>query len=133
VMSWTCTQGAAWVQSMMFGVTGSTLSDWLCFGHCCLNIVLYDNEPANIEMGSDDKIGLWIEAIAAKYPDLDNDYLAVDGLKLQLQKPGDDRVQSYFYNGWKSNHCICTLFAFAPDGTICACVLDAPDPIMTAQ
>ena len=32
VLSWTCTQGAAWVQSMMFGVTGSTLSDWLCFG-----------------------------------------------------------------------------------------------------
>ena len=26
------TQGAAWVQSMMFGVTGSTLSDWLHFG-----------------------------------------------------------------------------------------------------
>ena len=77
-------------------------------------------------MGSDNKIGLWIEAIAANYPDLDNDYLAVDGLKLQLQKSGDDRVQSYFYNGWTSNHCICTLFAFAPNGTICACVLDAP-------
>ena len=32
VLSWTRTQGAAWVQSMMFGVTGSTLSDWLHFG-----------------------------------------------------------------------------------------------------
>ena len=50
-------------------------------------------------MGSDEKIRLWKEAIAAKYPDLDNVYLAVDGLKLQLQKPGDDRVQNYFYNG----------------------------------
>jgi hypothetical protein len=32
VLLWTCTQGAAWVQSMMFGVTGSTLSDWLHSG-----------------------------------------------------------------------------------------------------
>ena len=77
-------------------------------------------------MGSDEKIGLWKGAIAAKYPDLNNVYLAVDGLKLRLQKPGDDRVQNYFYNGWTSNHYISNLFAFAPDGTIPACVLDAP-------
>ena len=77
-------------------------------------------------MGSDEKIRLWKEAIAAKYPDLDNVYLAVDGLKLQLQKPGDDRVPNYFYNGWTSDHYVSTLFAFAPDGTIHVCVLDAP-------
>ena len=47
-------------------------------------------------MGSDEKIGLWKEAIAAKYPDLDNVYDAFDGLKLRLQKPGDDRVQYFF-------------------------------------
>ena len=99
VLSWTRTQGAAWVQSMLFGVTGSTLSDWLHFGQQCLNIVLYDNVHATIEMGSEEKIRLWKEAIAAKYPDLGNVYLAVDGLKLWLQKPGDDRVQNYFYNG----------------------------------
>jgi DDE superfamily endonuclease len=40
-------------------------------------------------------------------------------------KPGDDRVQNYFYDGWTSNHYISTFFAFAPDGTIRACVLDA--------
>ena len=72
---------------MLFGVSGSTLSDWLHFGrHCCLNIVLYDNVHAKIEMGSEEKIRLWKEAIAAKYPDLGNVYLAVDGLKLRIQK-----------------------------------------------
>ena len=126
MLSWTCTQCAAWVQSMMFWVTGSTLSDWLCFGWHCLNIVLYHNEHAKIEMGSDEKIRLWKGAIAAKYPDLNNVYLAVDGLKLRLQKSGDDRVQNYFYNGWTSNQYISNLFAFAPDGTIPAYVLDAP-------
>ena len=58
VLSWTCTQGAAWVQSMLFGVTGSTFSDRLRFGECCLNIVLYDNVHAQIEMGSEEKIRL---------------------------------------------------------------------------
>ena len=69
---------------------------------------------------------MWVEAIAAKYPDLDNVYLAVDGLKLQLQKPGDDRVQNYIYNVWTSNHNINNLFAVAPNGIIVTCVLDAP-------
>ena len=55
MLSWTCTQVAAWVQSMMFGFTGSILSDWLHLGWHCLNIVLYDNEHAKIEMGSDEK------------------------------------------------------------------------------
>ena len=77
-------------------------------------------------MGSDEKIGLWVEAIAAKYPDLDNVYLAVDGLKQRLQKPGDDRVQNYIYNVWTSNQNINNLFAVAPNGIIATCVLDAP-------
>ena len=111
---------------MLFGVTGSTLSDWLRFGRHCLNIVLYDNFHAKIEMGSEEKIRLWKDAMAAKYPDLGNVYLAVDGLKLLIQKPGDDRVQNYFYNGWTSDHYVSNLFAFAPDGTIPVCILDAP-------
>jgi hypothetical protein len=40
---------------MMFGVIGCTLSDWLHVGQHCLNIFLYDNEHAKIEMGSDKK------------------------------------------------------------------------------
>ena len=69
---------------------------------------------------------MWIEEIAAKYPDLDNVYLAVDGLKLQLQKPGDDRVQNCYYNGWTSNHYVSKLFAVATNCIIVTCVLDAP-------
>ena len=40
---------------MLFGITGSTLSDWLRFGCCCLNLVLYDDEDARIAMGPDVK------------------------------------------------------------------------------
>ena len=35
-------------------------------------------------------------------------------------------MQNYFYNGGTSNHYVSNLFPFAPDGTICVCVLDAP-------
>jgi hypothetical protein len=102
------------------------MSGWLHFGQHYLNIVLFDNEHAEIENKSDEKIRFWNEEFAAKYPDLDNIYLAVDGLKLQLQKPGDDRVQIYFYNGLTSDHYISNLFAFIPDSTIPVCVLDDP-------
>ena len=50
----------------------------------------------------------------------------MDGLKQCIQKPGDDRVQNYFYSGWTSNCYVSNLFAFAPDGTISVCILDAP-------
>jgi hypothetical protein len=43
VLSWTCIQNPAWVQSVLLGVTDTSLSDCLCFGSHCLNIVLYDN------------------------------------------------------------------------------------------
>ena len=111
---------------MLFGITSSTLSDWLRFGCRYLNLVLYDHEDARIATGPYLKIEMWKEAIAAKYPNFDGVYLAVDGLKLLLQQPGDDRIQNYFYSGWTNDHYDSDLFAFAPDGTIPACVLDAP-------
>ena len=51
VLTWSCNQGAAWVQSMMFRATGFTLSDWLHFGQHCLNIILYEHDHAKNEMG----------------------------------------------------------------------------------
>ena len=78
-------------------------------------------------MGSDERIWLWNVAITAKYPGFDYVYLAVDRLELLLlQKSGDDRVKSYFYKGWTSDHYISNLFAFAPDCSTLDCVLDAP-------
>jgi hypothetical protein len=133
VLSWTCTQGAAWVQSMMFGITGSTLSNWMHFGWHCLGFVLYDNEHAKIEIGSNEKIWFWKEAIATEYPDLDNVYITVDWLKLWLQKPGDGRVQNYFYNGWTSNNYISNLFALHLMALHLHVFLMPPDHFMTAQ
>jgi hypothetical protein len=70
---------------MLFGVTGSSLNDWLCFGLCCL-IIFDGNSHKKIEMRLDGKIRLWKEVITANYLGLDNSYLAVDERMLLLQK-----------------------------------------------
>ena len=118
---------------MMFGVTGSTLSEWLHFCQHCLNIAQYDNQHAKIEMWSDEKIWLWKEAIAATYLDIDDVYLVVDGLKLLLQQPGDDWVQNYFYNGWTNNHYVGNLFPLDLMAPNLHVFLMPPDHFMTVQ
>ena len=133
VSSWTRTQGASWVQSIMFGISSSTLSDWLRFGLCCLNLVLYDHEDARIAMGPDVKIEMWKEAIAAKYPDLDGVYLAVDGLKLLLQQPGDDRIQNYFTMGGPMTTTLVICLHMLLMGQLLHLSLMLLDHFMTAQ
>ena len=49
-----------------------------------------------------------------------------DGLKILLEKTGDDMKQESFYNRWKSSHYITNLLIFAPDGTIVMAVLNCP-------
>ena len=88
VFSWTCTQNATWVQFILFGVSASTLRDWLHFGCHYWNIVIYSNHLAKFEMGSDQKNKIVVRHYYHKYPDLGNAYLDVDGLERHFQKPG---------------------------------------------
>ena len=66
------------------------------------------------------EIALFKEAITAKHSLLVDCYCMVDGLKLYLQQAGDSIIQSHFYNGWKHDHYVTNIFAFAPNGTIIA-------------
>ena len=72
------------------------------------------------------EIALFNEAIAAKPSLLVDCYCMVDGLKLYLQQAGDSVIQSHFYNGWKHDHYVTNIFAFALNGSIIACTLNAP-------
>ena len=42
----------------------------------------------------------------------------MDGLKLTLQRPENERQQNNFYNGWTYEHYVTNLFLFSPDGKI---------------
>jgi hypothetical protein len=50
----------------------------------------------------------------------------MDGLKLQIQKSGDEAMQNAYYNGWLHDHLVGSVFLFAPSGLIAACTVNAP-------
>jgi len=41
----------------------------------------------------------------------------MDGLRLSADAPGSFVEQNDYYNGWKHDHFIASIFVFAPDGT----------------
>jgi hypothetical protein len=68
-------------------------------------------------------------AVARKYPSLSDCYSVADGLKLHLQKSGNNAIQNMFYNGWHHDHYVTNLFVFSMDGMIIACLLNAPGSV----
>ena len=55
-----------------------------------------------------------------------NVVFAIDSIKLNIQKPGNEICQSVFYNGWTHGHYTSNVFIFAPNGQIVAMVVNAP-------
>jgi hypothetical protein len=153
ITAWTWTQGSFAVLQIIFGMTAGCLSLWLRFGGRLLIQILCNNErscplmPTNNKiagfisaviqilrnnehsrpsMPRDNKIAGFICATSTKYPALTNCWGAIDGLKLQLQRSGNNKIQNLFFNGWTHDHYVCNLFLFSPDGKIRACYIDAP-------
>jgi hypothetical protein len=48
------------------------------------------------------------------------------GLKLTLQRTGNETQQNNFYNGWTHEHYVTNLFLFSPDGKIRCSYFNAP-------
>lgn len=79
------TLGIACKQPMHIVFTSTTLNDGLHFGQTYLSIVFYDNRNVKVEMESDQNIRYPKKEFAVMCPDLDNDNLAANELKLDLQ------------------------------------------------
>ncbi len=125
-LTWTRTQGSYAVLQVIFGLTPGQLSLWLRFSRRLVVKVLRDDPHAKVMIPSDMEIRSFEAAIVAKYPALTNCWGAMDGLKLRLQRAGDQRVQNMFFNGWTHDHYVSNLFLFSPDGKIRACYINAP-------
>ena len=110
----------------MFGLTGTCILVYLQFGMRILVTILKADPKSEVRTPDAAEIALFKEAITAKHSLLVDCYCMVDGLKLYLQQAGDSIIQSRFYNGWKHDHFVTNLFAFAPNGSIIACTLNAP-------
>ena len=126
VLCWSCTHGAEWSLADVFGLTGTHVSDYLQFGMQILVAILKADPKSDVRMPDAAEIALFKEAITTKHSLLVDCYCMVGSLKLYLQHAGDSSIQSRFYNGWKHNHFVTNIFAFAPDGSIIAYTLNAP-------
>ena len=72
-------------------------------------------------------IAMFKHAIVTRHPHLPDVTFTADGVKLSIECVGDDpRTENAFYNGWTSDNHITAVLLFAPDGSIPACVLNAP-------
>jgi hypothetical protein len=80
--------------------------------------ILRDDPLAKVIMPTEDEIRQFEEAIVSKYPALQRCWGAMDGLKLRLEKAGDEGTQNNFYNGWTHDHYVSNLFLFSPNGRI---------------
>ena len=47
-------------------------------------------------------------------------------MKTPIQQAGSTQQQAYFYNGWKHNHFVTSVFCFCPDGTIPITYMNLP-------
>ena len=64
-------------------------------------------------MPTDDELDEFIATIAVKYPALTNCWGAMDGLKLRLERAGNNNMQNNYYNGWTHDHYVSNFFVFA--------------------
>lgn len=118
VLAWTRTRGSTMSLQMHFGMSMTNLSLYLRFGRRIVASILSRDHFAKIALPSDERIQEYKEAIAEKYPLLGDVWSAMDGLKTPIQQSGSTKTQGYFYNGWKHNHFVTSVFCFCPDGTI---------------
>jgi hypothetical protein len=110
----------------MFGMTGTPLGMYLWFGRRIVIETLKHSPYAAIKLPSEEKIIEYKQHIVARHPLLDNVWCTMDGLKLAIQKSGDNRTQNMFYNGLKCDLFVSCVFVYCPDGTIPICCYNVP-------
>ncbi len=88
--------------------------------------VLRVEDSAKVCIPSAEEITQYQEVIRLNFPALDGSWCVMDGLKIPIQKPGDELMQNAYYNGWLHDHFVGCIFAFVPSGIVVACTLNAP-------
>ncbi len=86
VFGWTRTRGSVITLQLIFGMTMSNLSMYLCFGQCFMIHALISDPHTSLQIPSEEKITEFTAAINTKYPILKDLWATMDGLKLYFQK-----------------------------------------------
>ena len=127
VLTWYRTRGScARSLALHFGQTSTPMYKWLDFAQKVLLYCLINDHDAKIAHSTNEQVHFFQSLIAEKYPNVSEAWAAVDGLKLEFERPGKDMVQNTFFNGWTHGHYINSVFVFSPDGKIRMCLINAP-------
>ena len=132
-LAWTGLRGSTTSLQLVFGMTGSRISKWLCFGRRILIAILCNHPEAAVRIPSGARIRQFKAAIHAKHPRLMDVWCTMDGLKLSIQQSGDSHVQNLYYNGWTHDHYVSSVLVFCPDGTIPIAAINFPGSFHDSQ
>ena len=125
-LSWTRTRGGMFVLSMIFGMTSSSVSEYVRFGRRILIQVLKGRTDAMVRIPSNEQIENYKNVIKSMFPSLKNVWMAMDGLKLYLEQSSCCVIQNRFYNGWTHDHYVTNILGFCPAGTIVVACTNVP-------
>ena len=133
VLMWTRTRGPLVVLQMIFGMTMTNFGMYLRFGRRIM-VEVFRNDPlAKIRLPSGQKIKEYQKAIGERHSMLKDVWTTMDGVKLYLQKAGNDVIQEQYYNGWTHGHYVTSVFCFCPDGTIPIAFYNVPGSVHDSQ
>jgi hypothetical protein len=118
VLAWTRTRGSQMVLQMLFGMTGTCVSDYIQFGIKILVQVLQELEEAKVYIPTIDYVNSMKALVRNKHPLLENVWCTMDGLKLMIEVSSNDDDQNNYYNGWTHDHYVTGVLCFSPDGNI---------------
>jgi hypothetical protein len=113
VLGYTRTKGSLFSLPMVFGATHLVLALFLRYSIKVLYKVLKEEPSARVEIPSEEEIREYQEVISSNLPVLDGTWCVIDGLKIKVQKSGDEEIQNAYYNGWLHSHFVGCIFVFA--------------------
>jgi hypothetical protein len=126
VLGYTRTRGSLFAMQMIFGASHSVLCLFLRFSMRLLFKVLKEEPLAKVAIPCVEEIREYQAVVRDTFPALDGAWCVMDGLKIPIQRSGDELTQNAYYNGWLHAHFVGCVIAFAPSGIIVACTLNAP-------
>ena len=95
-LAWTRTCGSWMILQIIFGLTHGSLNIRLRFSRRMIVKVLQTNEDAIVRLPTTAENILFASIVYKKYPLIKNYWGAMDGLKLTLQWPENERHQNNF-------------------------------------
>jgi len=128
-LAWTRLRGSNFVLSMIFGMTGTSVSVYLRFARRLLIATLQRHPLATLVLPTPEKIEEFRKLIADRHPALANVWCTMDGLKLYLEQSPETVIQSRFFNGWTHDHYVTSVLVFCPDGTIPMACYNVPGSV----